>query len=88
MDKNKPKISVIMSTHNDESTISKSIESILNQSYQNIEFLIMDDYSTDSTSNILKNYKSKVKNIKIFKNNNNIGLTKSLNMLIKNTRAI
>ena len=87
MDKNKPKISVIMSTHNDESTISKSIESILNQSYQNIEFLIMDDCSTDSTSNILKNYKSKVKNIKIFKNNNNIGLTKSLNILIKNTKG-
>jgi len=79
-----PKISVIMATHNDESTISDSIESILNQTYPNIEFLIIDDYSTDQTLNILKSFESEIKNIKIFKNLKNIGLTKSLNILIRN----
>ena len=59
MDNKQPKISVIMATHNDESTISDSIESILNQTYQNIEFLIIDDYSTDETLKILKNFVEK-----------------------------
>ena len=61
MDNKQPKISVIMATHNDESTISDSIESILKQTYQNIEFLIIDDYSTDETLKILKNFESKQK---------------------------
>lgn len=84
MDNKQPKISVIMATHNDESTISDSIESILKQTYQNIEFLIIDDYSTDETLKILKNFESKTKNIKIFENPKNVGLTKSLNILIRN----
>lgn len=85
MDNKKPKISVIMATHNDESTISDSIISILKQTYKNIEFLIIDDYSTDKTFKILKKFESETKNIKIFKNLKNIGLTKSLNILIRNS---
>ena len=46
-------ISVIMSAYNAEKHISNSIESILSQSYQNFEFLIMDDGSTDNTSKII-----------------------------------
>ena len=49
-------ISVIMSAYNAEKHISNSIESILSQSYQNFEFLIMDDGSTDNTSKIITSY--------------------------------
>ena len=56
-----------MATHNDESTISDSIESILNQTYQNIEFLIIDDYSTDETLKILKISNQKQKTLKFLK---------------------
>jgi len=75
-------ISVIMSAYNSEKHISNSIESILSQSYQNFEFLIMDDGSTDNTSKIISNYIKTDTRIKLFKNKSNIGLTKSLNFLI------
>ncbi|OUX37859.1 MAG: hypothetical protein CBE33_02280 [Candidatus Pelagibacter sp. TMED273] len=77
-------VSVVMSCYNSENTLGSSIESILNQTYENIEFLIIDDASTDSTYEILKNYKENSK-IKIFSNSYNLGLTKSLNILINNS---
>ena len=76
-------VSVVMSAYNSESSISESIESILNQSYQNIEFLIIDDCSTDRTAEVIESYLEKNKNIKFIKNKTNLGLTKSLNILIK-----
>ncbi len=75
-------ISVIMSAYNAEKHISNSIESILSQSYQNFEFLIMDDGSTDNTSKIITSYMKTDTRIKLFNNKSNIGLTKSLNFLI------
>ena len=78
-------VSVIMSCYNSEKTLKSSIESILNQTYKNIEFLIINDASTDTTFEILKSYQVENNKIKIFSNNLNIGLTKSLNLLIKNS---
>jgi glycosyltransferase EpsE len=80
-------ISIIMSVYNAESSVEDSINSILNQTYENFEFLILDDYSTDKTTEILDSYKSKDKRIKIIYNNQNIGLTKSLNKLISMSNA-
>lgn len=77
-----PKVSVIMSVYNDYENIEFSVNSILNQNYENLEFLIMDDCSTDSTPIILRKFKTN-KKIKLFRNKVNIGLTKSLNILIK-----
>lgn len=76
-------ISVIMSTYNDQHFVHLSIESILKQSYTDFEFLILDDFSSDSTLEVLKEYELKDERIKVFKNSKNIGLTKSLNKLIK-----
>ena len=81
------KISVLMSVYNDEKNLPKSIQSILNQSYENFEFLILDDCSTDGTFGVLSEYVKKDERIKIFKNDKNIGLTKSLNYLINNSRG-
>tara|TARA_B100000902_G_C27311581_1_gene918749 strand:+ start:203 stop:898 length:696 start_codon:yes stop_codon:yes gene_type:complete len=75
-------ISVIMSVHNDEKTVEKSIYSILTQDYKNLELLLIDDGSSDKTYEICKNYSSTHKNVKLYKNDNNIGLTKSLNILL------
>lgn len=80
-------ISVVMSCYNNESSISSSIESILSQSYENFELLIMDDNSEDETYTIIKKYKANDNRVKIFQNNKNIGLTKSLNILIKNSKG-
>ena len=80
-------VSVLMSTFNNQNTIGKAIESIINQTYQNIELLIMDDCSNDETFKIISNYAAKHKNIKIFQNNINVGLTRSLNILIKKSNG-
>lgn len=76
-----------MPCFNCEKTVAASIESILNQTYQNIEILIIDDGSKDNTYEILKKFQSKHKNIRLFKNQNNLGLTKSLNILIEESKG-
>ena len=75
-------ISVLMSCYNSEKTVQKSIESIISQSFQDYELIIIDDGSNDGTEEILNKYEKEEK-IKIFTNKKNIGLTKSLNTLIK-----
>ncbi len=76
-------ISIIMSVYNNAKEVGHAIESVVNQSYQNFEFLIVDDNSTDNTLEILKKYESCNSNIKVYSNKQNIGLTKSLNNLIR-----
>lgn len=78
----KEKISIIMSFYNSEETISYSIESLLNQTYKNIEVLLLDDGSTDESYEVCKPYLTDNR-VKLFKNEKNIGLTKSLNILAK-----
>ncbi len=80
-------ISILMSVHNSSNTIEKSVQSILDQDYKNIEFLIMDDGSTDDTYEKLIVLSEKNKNIILLRNTENIGLTKSLNILIKNSNG-
>lgn len=53
---NYPKITVVMPTYNRADLISKSIESVLKQTYVNFEFFILDDGSTDNTKEIVKKY--------------------------------
>lgn len=75
-------ISVIMSVYNATDSLEKSIDSILNQTYEDFEFLICNDASTDDTSKIVMNYQKKDPRIKLFNNKKNIGLTRSLNYLL------
>ena len=71
-------ISVIMSNYNTpEEYLRPAIESILNQTYQNFEFIIIDDCSTDNSLSIIESYTDD--RIKIIKNEQNLGITKSLN---------
>ena len=79
---NKELVSVIMSAYNSQNTIEKSINSLLVQTYKNIEILIIDDGSNDKTLKSIMKFQNEP-NIKIFENKKNIGLTKSLNKLIK-----
>ncbi len=80
-------VSILMSVNNSSDTIERSVESILNQDYKKIEFLIIDDGSTDDTYEKLLELSKKNKNITLFRNEENIGLTKSLNVLIKNSNG-
>lgn len=82
---NPPKISVISGAYNCASVshFRKSIESILKQSFSDFEFIICDDGSTDNTFEILAEYASRDKRIKLLQNEKNLGLQKTLNKCIK-----
>ena len=81
-------VSVIMSTYNSEATVSVAIESILEQSYSNVELLIVDDASNDNTVQIKQEYCKIRKKIKLYKNKENVGLTKNLNFLINQSTGV
>ena len=65
-----------------EKYIQKAVFSILNQSYKELELLIIDDGSTDNSYQMCMKISDHDKGVKVFKNQNNLGLTKSLNLLI------
>jgi len=81
------KVSIIMSVFNDEKSVGKSIESILNQTYDNFELIIVEDASTDNSKEIIENYRNSDERIKLFSNNKNIGLTKSLNIALSYSKG-
>ena len=80
MIENPPKISVLMSVYNGSPTyLRESIDSILQQSFAEFEFIIIDDCSSDGSHSILSDYASRDRRIRLFRNEQNMGLTKSLN---------
>lgn len=68
-----PLVSIVIPVYNREKYISEAIESAINQTYKNIEIVVVDNCSTDHTWDILKNYAEKDKRIRIFRNDRNIG---------------
>lgn len=72
-----PKVTVLMPVYNGETYLPEAIGSILNQTFADFEFLIIDDGSTDSSWNILNNFNDA--RIRLVKNNQNIGIAKTLN---------
>lgn len=76
------KISVIVAVYNTEKYLDRCIESLLNQTYKNMELVIVEDCSTDSSRKLLKKYKEN-ENIKIFYNKKNRGLSYSRNYGLK-----
>jgi glycosyltransferase involved in cell wall biosynthesis len=76
-----PKITVLMPVYNCELYIREAVDSILNQTYSDFEFLIIDDASTDETVAIIKTYNDS--RIQLIQKSINTGLTNSLNHGLK-----
>jgi len=59
-----PKISVIIPTYNRANSLPRSIKSVLNQTYQDFELIVVDDGSTDSTRELVEEFQKKDSRIK------------------------
>ena len=74
-----PAISVVMPVYNSAKYLPLAIESILDQTYSNFEFIIIDDGSTDASWDIIRRYSLKDKRIKAKRNPSNQGICRTLN---------
>ena len=72
------RVSVIMPVFNGERYLREAVDSILNQTFRDFEFVIIDDGSTDNTATILASYADP--RLRIIRNESNVGITASLNL--------
>ena len=80
--KYQPLVSVLMAAYNIEKYVQEAVESVLKQSYENFELIIVDDCSSDSTFKILEKLSKKDKRIKLYRNEKNLGRPKTRNKLL------
>ena len=80
-------VSIILAVFNSENYLENSIKSILNQTYKNFEFIIINDGSTDNSDEIIKSYQIKDQRIMYLINKENIGLTRSLIKAIEKSKG-
>jgi glycosyltransferase involved in cell wall biosynthesis len=79
-----PKITILTLCYNNAAQVMGTLEAVKNQDYTNIEHLILDDCSTNNSFNELEKWiENNHYNGKIYRNNRNLGICKSLNKLIK-----
>jgi glycosyltransferase involved in cell wall biosynthesis len=83
-----PLVSVYIPTNNRSSLLVRAIESVLQQTYENIELIIVNDNSTDNTRVTLENLQLQNGNIKILNTDKKIGACESRNMAILNSKGI
>ncbi len=82
----KIKVSVIIPAFNTEKYIAETIESVLNQKFDDSEIIIIDDSSTDKTFSIINQYSHNPK-VSIFQNKKNLGETATRNLLIAKAKG-
>ena len=80
-------IDVLLATYNGEKYLKEQLDSILNQTYKNINLIISDDASKDGTRDILKEYEEKDKRVKVFYQENNLGYVKNFEFLLKQVQS-
>ena len=83
----RPLVSVVMSAWNEERYVGKTIESILKQTFIDFEFIIVNDGSTDKTQQVLDDFASRDKRVKIIVNEANMYIARSLNRGIQSAQG-
>ena len=85
-----PLVSIIMPAYNAGEHLEACLQSILNQTFERLELIVVDDFSTDNTLEILESYKQKFvdqsKRLKVFRNNTK-GIISALRMAYENAEA-
>lgn len=82
-----PLVTVVCTCYNQGKYVTKSLNSVLRQTYKNIELIIVDDYSTDNSVDIIKQWISQKKIGTLIQNKSNLGLTKSFNNAFKKIKG-
>ena len=82
-----PKISVVMPVRNALPFLDQSIESILNQTYEDFEFVILDDCSTDGSAEVIREWAKRDPRIKFYEGEQCLGLASSSNEAVSKSKA-
>lgn len=82
-----PLVSVAMAVYNGEKYISEQLQSIVDQTYRNIEIIITDDKSSDNTVQIILDFQKRYSNIFLSCNKENSGITKTFENSFKNCKG-
>nr|QNO41819.1 undecaprenyl-phosphate 4-deoxy-4-formamido-L-arabinose transferase [Methanosarcinales archaeon ANME-2c ERB4]QNO42775.1 undecaprenyl-phosphate 4-deoxy-4-formamido-L-arabinose transferase [Methanosarcinales archaeon ANME-2c ERB4] len=85
--KNNPTVSVVIPTCNRAHLIGRAIQSVLNQSYQDFEIIVVDDGSTDDTEGEIKEFQKRDKRVRYIRHENNKGGSAARNTGIKSAEG-
>jgi len=66
-------VSILIPVYNREKLVKRAIESAINQTYENIEVIAVDNKSTDRTYEVLKGHAEKYPDVKVYQNKENLG---------------
>jgi glycosyltransferase involved in cell wall biosynthesis len=78
-----PLVSVICTCYNHEDFVVECLNSVQNQTYQNIELIVVDDFSTDGSVAVIKHWQKEHPKIVFVRNKENLGITKSFNSAVR-----
>jgi glycosyltransferase involved in cell wall biosynthesis len=80
-------VSVLMSCYNHDKFVGEAIESVLGQTFQDFEFIILDNGSTDGSTQIIADYEKKDDRIRVIFHKNNLGIPRALNELLDSAKG-
>ena len=84
---NKQLVSILLPVHNSEKFLRESLQSLVSQSYRNIEIIAIDDQSTDNSYKILTAFKKNYKKVRIYRNVKRYGIVMTLNRLMRRAKG-
>lgn len=87
MSNSNPLVSICIPAYNNEDYISETLDSILAQTYQNLEIIVVDDCSKDGTYGVLQEYAAKDARFSIYKNEQNLGMSGNWNKALSLTKG-
>jgi glycosyltransferase involved in cell wall biosynthesis len=78
-----PKVSIGLPVYNGENFLAPALESILNQTFEDFEFIISDNASTDRTEEICRTYAARDKRMRYYRNDSNLGASYNFNRVFE-----
>ena len=83
----KPLITIGITCFNSEKTIIRALKSAFNQTWENKEIILVDDFSNDDSINLIKRFTRDFSNFKLIQHNKNYGYPYAINSILKNPKG-